>query len=215
MRGFIGSLLCAGVLVSLIGCGGADKRYVAVLSPLNTQVSGNPMGTAEFIVTGDRLVARVDVVGLDDTVHPQFIRSGDLCPGASVDRNGDGFIDVVEGSSTFGTALIPLDSDLSDSTPGEEEGFPNIASYRYEAEVGLDTLFNDLRTDDPNPDDDVVKLSEEEISDRGPLDSIDLNARTFVIHGVDDALPESVATVGEAEARRLLPVACGNIVDVE
>lgn len=215
MRGFTRVLLSMGMAGALSACGAGDKRYVAVLNPLNTQVSGNPMGTAEFIVTGDRLVARVDVVGLDETVHPQFIRTGDLCPGGLTDVNGDGFIDVVEGAATFGSALIPLDSDLSTNVASEDEGFPNLSAYRYEVETELDPLVGNLTGEDPNPDDDVVTLSAEETGDTGAIDSLDLNARTFVIHGVIDDLPETVATIPGTEAKRMLPVACGNIVDVD
>lgn len=216
MRRWLGAVLVVGAS-GLLACGGGQKRYVAILSPLNTQVSGNPIGTAEFLVDEKKLTARIDVVGLDEEVeHPQFITTGDTCPGAPADLNGDGFLDAVEGREAFGGALIPLDSDLSSQTAGQQDGFPNLGNYRYEREADLETLVNDLRQADADQGDGVVKLDvEEATADMSPLEALNLNSRTFVIHGVADDLPPTVGTIGSAPAKLLLPIACGNIVDVD
>ncbi len=201
------------VAAGAVACGEGTKRYVAVLSPLNTQVGGNPVGTAEFIIDGDTLAARVDAVGLDPVMHPQYIYSSNVCPGAAADVNGDGFIDAIEGSASYGKVLVPLDGDLTQQAAGAE-AFPSGEGYRYVREVKVEQLLADVRTQEPNPEEPVRKL-DESLPEDTVAGGLSLGTRTFVLHGVSADLPGTVASLGDAPASRTLPIACGNIVRVE
>jgi hypothetical protein len=112
--------------------------YQAVLRQINPQLGLTaPLGNVEIVVEGDDIVhVNVDATGLDAVDHPMFLRVGSRCPGATSDLNNDGYVDVNEGLPSFGSILVALDSDLSQSTtdPGSFPVGP-IISYRENVEV--------------------------------------------------------------------------------
>jgi hypothetical protein len=68
----------------------------------------------------------------------------------------------------------------------------------------LKKMIKDLKKSDPNPDDAIVKLGDQELR---------LGKRHIIIHGVpeDTELPETVGTLNGLPATATLPIACGPI----
>lgn len=180
-----------------------DGTFRASLSPLNSSVSGNTGGTAEFMIDGDTFKATVMVNGAPMALHAQHIHAGSACPTMADDANGDGFLDVVEGVPVYGPILIPLDGDLSSQDAGGSD-FPSGRSYTYEQTTSYAAMLGDLNLPDPNPEDAVTKLG-------GSL--LNLEGRHVIIHGVMESadLPDSVASIADLPNFVTLPIACGVI----
>jgi hypothetical protein len=188
--------------------------YVAELHPLNPGLQNNldpnrrtPLGVASgkayFRVVNGMLTAVVDMSGTEpaanpfpEGIHPQHIHAADRCPTAAADANGDGIVDVIEGLPYYGPILVPLDGDISNGT-SEIPSFPFGAgargTYHYEASALLATL---------------------EAAIGEPLD---LPARHVVVHGIDlsTPLPPTVQSLPGLPAQVTLPIACGEIREVQ
>lgn len=230
------ALVMASAMLTLVACGnkessnknqlqskseqarqGEHGKYRAVLTTLNSSVSGDPSGHAEIWVEGDEIKVQVEMNNLRPRAegHPQHIHTATECPTMAADVNNDGFVDVIEGVPTYGPILVPLDGDIS-AQAAQREDYPIPTSvgkagfgYLYQETASLSRLLADLRAPDENPDDAVVKLENGE--------ELDLDGRHIVIHGVPDSvnLPDSVATLGTEPREETLPIACGKIVRVE
>jgi hypothetical protein len=178
---------------------------------LNTSVgpSGGATGTARIEINGDQVTVQVDGQNVaPSAVHVQHVHAGTSCPDQSADTNNDGFVDVIEGVPAYGPILVPLDGDLNSQSAGGE-GFPMAneqGTFSYSQTASLETMLADLRAEDPNPEDPIVKL--------GPNEDLNLGGRHIVIHGVsaDTALPDTVATIADIPAAATLPIACGELV---
>lgn len=183
------------------------QRFSAVLQPMNETLVDPVGGQAVFSITGGTLEATVQASGAAaDMLHPQHVHAAGRCPPPSADTNGDGYIDVVEGLPFYGAILIPLDGDLSAQSAGSPGGFPTASSdgeIMYQQSTDLDAMITDLKAEDPNPDDPVIKLDGD----------LSLPTRTVVLHGVPPStdLPESVKSVAGLPAHLTLPVACGSV----
>jgi len=140
----------------------------------------------------------VEAFDLDESiVHIQHVHAGDACPTSADDANGDGFVDVVEGLSSYGGILIPLDSDLTNQAAGDYPSADLSGDLNYDEGVQLDALTASLRPEDDDP---FVELE-------GPLLP---DERTIVLHGVDVSteLPSTVQTLEGLSAQQTLPIGC-------
>lgn len=211
-------LLVALVLMMVVaGCDTTDEEDEAVFGStpvaINPAVEADVAGEALFTIDDDVFIADVEAAGLDAGIlHAQHIHAEGECPPASADTNDDGYIDVVEGLPFYGAILVPLDGDLGMQAAGMPEGFPTASSngvVDYEESADLSDMLDNLRADDPNADDPIVKLE-----DDGELD---LPSRTVVLHGVDPdtELPETVQTIAGLTPQQSLPVACGEVALIE
>ncbi|MFP5386427.1 MAG: hypothetical protein ACLGHN_10135 [Bacteriovoracia bacterium] len=187
-----------------------EGTYTATLTTLNAGVGGNQAtGTANITIEGDQITVDMNMDGTpENIIHAQHIHLGSACPNVTADANGDGFLDVMEGIPDYGPILIPLDGDLSAQEAGAN-GFPMAdaqGSYTYSQNATFSQLMDDLRLEDTNTDDAIVKLPQGE--------GLQLDGRHIVIHGVpsDTTLPETVASLGDQPAQATLPIACGQIV---
>lgn len=186
--------------------------YRAVLSPVNSKFVPNISGTIEVKIEGDEVVVESTVAGAPAGVkHLQNVMEGSACPTAGNDTNTDGVIDIAEGVTSFGKILVPLDSNLSDQMMGIDFGpIANAAgAYVYRRSSSFAALMADLNSDDPDTEDNIVKLSSSQ--------TLSLSRRVVVVHGVgrQAELPESVSTMGEASRDQLIPIACGKLIKVE
>lgn len=189
--------------VHIPGGGRGTAVYVADLEPLNANAAfGIDAAGGKALITerGGRLEVKVNARGLaPNTIHPQHIHVGDACPTDAQDVNSDGFVDVLEGVPTYGAILVPLDSDLADlgsqlggfPVPGNANG---AITYRASASV-----------------------AELNAATQGAIgEDLRLSTRHIVLHGVapDSGLPGSVASIGGFPAEVTLPVACGELRQV-
>lgn len=180
------------------------KVFKAHLSPVN---DSGVTGIAVLTIEDDRITAIVRADGLaQEIVHAQHVHTGSMCPGTEADTNGDGYIDQVEAVAAGGPILVPLDNDLGAQLTGSFPMADAMGRLDYVAGALLADMLADLRAEDPDPDDAIVKL--------GAGDDLALERRIVEIHGVDPSteLPDSVASLGEAPATATLPVACGSLV---
>lgn len=185
--------------------------YRAVLAPVNTKIVPNTTGTIEVRIDGDEVVVESTVAGAPSGVkHLQNIMTASECPTDASDANGDGVVDIMEGSASFGKILIPLDSNISDQLLGNDFGpiANGAGAYVYRKSTSFAQLMADLGTDDPDTEDFIAKLSSSQ--------NLTLSTRVVVVHGVsrNSDLPATVATLGDAAADQLVPIACGKLVKV-
>jgi hypothetical protein len=188
--------------------------YVAELHSLNAGVQnkldpdrktprGVATGKAYFRVVNGMLTAVVDMAGTEpadgsfpEGIHPQHIHAADRCPTAAADVNGDGIVDVIEGLPFYGPILVPLDGDISNTTseiPTFPFGMGDRGTYHYEASTVLHELEASIGA------------------------ALNLPTRHVVVHGVDLAtpLPASVQSLPGLPAQVTLPIACGEIREVQ
>lgn len=226
----ISTLLISTCLITLVSCGsdssgggsknttrseeqqlGDEGIYRAVLSPLNTTLSGNTNGTVEIKIEADNVSVKSNVADAPQGVkHLQNIMVGGKCPTAAADANSDTLVDISEAMKVTGQILIPLDSDLSTQLDGISFGpiSNGAGSYVYKRSTTLTNLLSDLNALDPDPSDAVTKIK--------AGDDLNLSGRVVLIHGVRSSseLPDSVVALGDHSAATALPIACGVLVRV-
>lgn len=180
--------------------------YLAVLTPTNSVIARDISGNVNINREEQSLVAYVRFAGGDKEIgHTQRIHVGTACPTLEQDANGDGIIDINEAMDFVGPVLIPLDGDLSTQDRGSSV-YPVsdiYGNYWWEDVVTFDRFLADLRDQDFDLEDDIVKLGEDK--------SFDLEGRVVLIHGVkaETLLPSTVTTRGRLANHQTVPVACG------
>lgn len=180
--------------------------YLAPFTTLNPQVVGTIPGAAH-IKREDSLInmfVRV-FAGSPSIAHFQNVHMGNRCPTMSDDTNGDGFIDYQEAIAVVGPVIVPLDWDISSQAAGGRswpKAFEN-GSYDYLKIASFNRFWSDLKDEDSNKSDNIVKLAPEE--------GLDFNGKVVLIQGVgeDKTLPETVAGNGRYRNFQTLPIACG------
>ncbi len=187
----------------------ASTAYQAKLTPLNGKASGTISGSLNIIRDEDQLIFHVRFSGgpKEAIAHIQNIRTGTKCPTEEADLNHDGFIDIIESMPYFGDTLIPLDGDVN-TQKGGANYWPvtdPFGDYQYSEIASYSRFYEDLKKEDNDLNDDLVKLTQEE--------TINLIGKVIVIHGVPSSmnLPGSVATRGPYANFQTLPIACGVI----
>jgi hypothetical protein len=182
-----------------------DRLYQAVLNPINTRVSGEPVaGSATLKVKGSELTISVVAQGFKPDQHVMMHFHGfpggaeeGLQPSFEVmDANSDGVVDVVEINSSVGLTMVPFNGDPA-ALDIKGPGYPQVREggwVRYKKTVDLKKL---------------IPAMEKKFD----IENLRLDERHVVVHGVskDAKLPESAESVLGAPAHATLPVAYGEI----
>lgn len=185
-----------------------EGNYIAKLWPVNLNLEQAEVGVANFNRTADNFTASVNFkIGTPNAWHKQGIFVGTRCPNLSDDKNGDAYIDYEEAKAAFGQLLIPLDDDINTQDDGKNR-YPmanESGAYSWERSGSFDRMFADLKADDMDPNDNIMKLREEE--------GLGLEGKVVIIQGTTDTifLPNSVSSPYGTTPHRSLPVACGII----
>lgn len=180
--------------------------YLATFITMNPHVNGTLPGSATFYRKEDRLHAYLRLfAGSPKAWHQQKVYTGTRCPSMADDTNADGYIDIIEAEAVVGKVLIPLDADLTTQNSGRNfypVGDPS-GSYHYERVVSFNRFLQDLKSDDKNLEDNVVKLAADE-----PLI---LEGKIIMIQGTAETVeyPETVASSNRHLPFQTLPIACG------
>lgn len=187
-------------------------RYRVVLNPLNTDYSGEVLGTFEIKIQGEDFFVQGHLANARAGVkYLQNIMLGNKCPDNAADINEDSIIDLSEVFHVSGKVLLPLDADLSEQLSGMDFGpIANTSgSYIYRRSTTLSQLLSDLRMPDPDILDHVLKLP--------PENDLNLAGKVVLIMGLPDetALPESVSRVGTLSSHQAFPIACGNLFRIK
>ncbi len=187
--------------------------YQAILRPITQRFAPQFNGSFTLVREADDLVAGLRYsAGVPDTLVIQGLHRGSRCPDLQRDdSNGDGHIDGPEGAAVYGPTLIPLDDDLSAQHLGGGI-YPvsdTYGQYYWFRTAVFSRLLRDLREEDLNPLDDLVKLSPRETITDAPL--------VVVVSGVpaQAPLPESVLGKGSTSPQGAYPVACGVLLRSE
>lgn len=184
-----------------------EGNYRVRFTALNPELSENIEAHLVGEIKGDEV--KVSIRGMNmagGITHPQFLYEASSCPTMDDDTNEDGVLDQVEALETTDGILVPFDDDLSEQISATSV-FPmssSEGSYVYEEEASLSAILSDLRGPDENPNDQYIKLSENE--------ELELEGKIVIIHGVSATatLPEMVAaSEGELAVHETVPVACG------
>jgi hypothetical protein len=181
--------------------------YVARLHPLNAKVTGlETAGEARFSITGDTLTITVNAQNLPpDIMHLQHFHGfkdnqDATCPTEAADVNNDGIVDLMETEPTSGTTMVPFHDDpasmeiVRGTYPKANAG----GAFHYQQAVSLKDL-------------------EEAFAKAFPVRKLDLDRRVVFIHGTLEStqLPASAASLGTIPAQVTLPIACGEITQVQ
>lgn len=180
--------------------------YLATFSTLNPHVNGTLPGSATFYRKEDRLFAYLRLfASAPKAWHQQKVYTGTRCPTLADDANTDGYIDIVEAETVVGKVLIPLDADLSTQNSGRN--FYPVGdlsgSYHYERVVNFNRFLQDLRSEDKNTEDNIIKLSTQE--------PFLIEGKVVMIQGTAETIeyPETVASTNRHRPFQTLPIACG------
>jgi hypothetical protein len=186
-------------------------HYSAELIAMNTKVSGQLSGAANFKIENGDFVAYIRLYNsLTSLIHEQRYYRADACPTSDADTNNDGFIDIVETNNFLGQPIFPLDADITTLEAGKDT-FPagdTMGTYWYEQIMDYNSLLDELHQGDKDSNDDFVGLS--------PAENISLDEGVIIIMGVPGftVLPETVASTNGYGNFQTLPVACGSLKKV-
>lgn len=182
--------------------------YAADLMPMNVNLHFLKIGMAGVERVDDTFSAyvRLKYAPKGDVEHRQAIYTGRRCPTIHDDLNKDAYIDIKEALIAIGQITIPLDDNLDSQELGANQypkGDINTGKYFYGRTTSFSRLFSDLKAVDRNPEDNIIKLEEEE--------GLTFPGRVVLIQGTNTKreLPKTVATMGSQSAYETLPVACG------
>lgn len=181
-------------------------RYIAKFTTLNSHVVGTIPGSAQFMREDDRISAFVRLfAGSPSVAHFQNVHKGTRCPTMSDDTNGDGYLDIQEALKVVGPVIVPLDWDIGSQLSANRSwprAFPN-GSYEYTKVTGFDRFWDDLKSTDRNPNDNIVKLA--------PDEGLAITGKVVMIQGVEEIknLPDSVAGFDRWKNFQTLPIVCG------
>jgi len=182
--------------------------YQAKLKTLNPEISKYLNGSLTILIEKDLFHANIRFSqGPIDSLHEQAIYKGDRCPEKGDDLNGDGLIDLEEASKVFKGKLVPLDDDLSSQRMGSGI-YPksdHYGSYLWGRKVLLEELINDLKDEDLNPHDDLIKLDLDDV--------FQLENLLIIVKGIhkEIELPDTVASIRNQDMHDTFPIACGMI----
>ncbi|MGF1562283.1 MAG: DUF4394 domain-containing protein [Geminicoccaceae bacterium] len=178
------------------------KVFTAEISELN---NSGVSGLVTALLDGDQLTVKVDANGLEpgmphaQHIHGAFDADGTVIdsttPVPAQDTDGDGFIEVLEGATSYGPVLVSLTDPIGSGL----DGFPTAPN----GDVDFQT---------------VVDLSDPSVTADGftPGDVLPLSLREFVIHGLSVDGTAGAGTEGEVDGtpgyKVPLPVGAGEFV---
>jgi hypothetical protein len=138
-----------------------DGIYMAILVPVNGNISNHVHGEAKITKFGDEF--KVDIRLENPPTGPlsQSLNTGTRCPKRENDSNNDGNIDSDEAKNNMGSIIVPFDGDLSSQSNGENT-YPS-GSYHYSKSTSYYLMLSDLHLDDEVTNDSLVKLREKEL----------------------------------------------------
>ncbi|EMG37405.1 hypothetical protein PCS_01918 [Desulfocurvibacter africanus PCS] len=201
----IAALVAAGC-AAMRSDSGPKEVYRAEIKPLNQDQSrSNVGGTALFEVYESELVVTVSLTGAPPNMtHMQHLHGFTIdedaeCPDQSADRNNDGAIDMLELEATMGKSLVPLhDQPAHLAIQGVYPRADANGSLSYSQRIPLGQLKNALKA-------------------KHGLTEFDLEDMAITIHGVDAAtpLPPSVKSLPGVRPQDSLPIACGELEEVD
>ncbi len=180
--------------------------YVAKLMPVNHNFHFQTLGNVHITRDGDSFGVMVKMEHSGDNVwHRQDVYLGTRCPMLQDDTNHDGYIDIIEGRAAFGAIILPLDGDI-DSQYGGRNEYPAASGegdYTYIRTGSFDRFFQDIKSEDENLSDQIVKI------DSG--DGVSFLNKVVIVQGLADnvLLPPSVASENGLSPHTTLPIACG------
>lgn len=181
-------------------------RYIAKFTTLNSHVVGTIPGSAQFMREDGRISAFVRLfAGSPSIAHFQNVHMGNRCPTMSDDTNGDGYLDIQEALKVVGPVVVPLDWDIGSQLSANRSwprAFPN-GSYEYTKVTSFDRFWDDLKSEDRNTNDNIVKLAADE--------GLAITGKVVMIQGVEEIknLPDSVAGYDRWKNFQTLPIVCG------
>lgn len=181
----------------------AATAYSAVLNPLN---NSGVSGTANLFLDGDMLTVNLTAFGLEpDQLHVQHIHGlldsnnmplDSTSPTIAQDADGDGFVELAEGLTTYGPILLQLTAPPGDTTSGFPTAPNGQINYSQTFDLSLQSQFG-------------TAFSKEQL--------VPLFLREIVIHGMTVGAV-GAGTPGEingiAEYKPTLPVASGEIFEL-
>ncbi len=186
-------------------------NYGAEIWPMNTNLHFQSIGHVGITRNGDDFRAFVGLkYGPKGTRIKQALYSARRCPTLKDDLNQDAYIDIQEARAAIGKMLIPLDGDLGTQLGGSGD-FPTVGpggELTWSGETSFTRLFDDLKSPDVDPADELMKLGDAGLT---------LPGRIVLFQGVPEtvALPETVeAGDGETPAESV-PVGCAVLWKVE
>lgn len=172
-------------------------RYKGEFITLNTNVNGFLNTSALIIRKDNRFSVSLKLIGgAPHTWHKQDIYSGTRCPMDQDDLNKDGFIDVQEGNSAWGSPVVSLDADLGSQRAGNNL-YPvsdKKGNYTYRRFTKFDEFMKNLNLSAGFP----------------------LEGNVLVILGTHEAssLPETVASLDGLDRHKSFPIACALITKI-
>jgi hypothetical protein len=180
-------------------------NYAAEIWPVNYNLHFKTIGMVGVKREGDEFTAMVNFkYGPKDTTVRQAIYTARRCPTLKDDLNKDAYIDILEARLAIGKITIPFDGDL-DSQMAGSDNYPMVDSQgnmSYSKTASFSRLFEDLKGLDDEPEDEIIKLDENE--------GITLPGRIVIFQGMPKKvpIPESVATTDGLDRHESIPVGC-------
>ncbi len=139
-----------------------DGSYAAILFPINGSISTDVHGDAYVVKYGDEFRVKIELYNAPKGRVTQQLHTGSTCPQSRSDINDDGLVDGLEARRSTGPMIVPFDGDLSTQHGGEN--YRLGLSYRYIRSSSYSLMLYDLHLPDETANDDLVKLSTQDLS---------------------------------------------------
>lgn len=180
-------------------------NYAGDVWPVNHNLHFKTIGAVGVKREGDSFTVTSTLkYGPKDTRVKQALYTARRCPNLNDDLNKDAYIDILEARLAIEKITIPFDGDL-DSQLGGIDQYPTVdaqGKMLYTRSASFSRLFEDLKGQDEDPSDQLIKL--------GPEEGITLPGRVVIFQGMPKniPLPESVATTDGEDKYDSIPVGC-------